>query len=205
MGLEAVHPLVYLFRRMRGFSAIVLAAGRSTRMGREKALLEVDGIPLWQRQRDVLADAGATEIFLSARPDQTWARSVRGFTAVVHDALPDGGPMVGITAGLERATQPLLAVLAIDLPKMPATWFRELMTEATPGSGIVGRNGGFFEPLAAVYSREVMWLAWESLTRGEYSLQRLLASAVEKRLLRVREISTAETPWFTNWNREGDT
>ena len=42
---------------MPTFSAIVLAAGRSTRMGRDKALLEVEGVPLWQRQRQVLVAA----------------------------------------------------------------------------------------------------------------------------------------------------
>ena len=57
---------------MESFSAVLLAAGRSTRMGIDKALIEVSGRPLWSRQRDVLADAGAAEIFLSARPEQRW-------------------------------------------------------------------------------------------------------------------------------------
>lgn len=189
---------------MSEFSAIVLAAGRSTRMGREKALLEIEGKPLWERQRDVLADAGAKEIFLSARPDQRWTRETRGFAAVLYDALPDCGPLVGLTAGLERASQPKLAVLAIDLPQMSSTWFRELMHDSPPGVGSVGQSGEMFEPLAAVYPHEFMWLAWEALARGEYSLQRVVATAVERGILRARHIENAEMRFFLNWNRATD-
>ena len=189
---------------MSAFSAIVLAAGRSTRMGRDKALHEIGGEPLWERQRKVLAAAGATEIFLSARSEQTWTRHTSGFAAVLHDALPERGPMVGITAGIERASHPALAVLAIDLPKMTAAWFQGLMAETTAGVGVVGRRGEFFEPLAAIYPREIMWLAWEALARGESSLQRLIAQAVKAGLLRERTIAVEEEILFVNWNSEAD-
>ncbi len=182
------------------FSAVVLAAGRSTRMGRDKALLEADGAPLWQRQRDVLARAGAAEVFLSVRPEQEWARGATGFAALVHDALSVGGPMVGITAALERASHPHLAVLAIDLPRMTPEWFGTLRDDCTPTAGCVGRRGDFFEPLAAVYPRELKWLFWEALVRGEFSLQRLLAAAVGQGAMRVREIGDADAGRFENWN-----
>ncbi|MGH7943852.1 MAG: molybdenum cofactor guanylyltransferase [Opitutaceae bacterium] len=184
-------------------SAVVLAAGRSTRMGREKALLEIEGSPLWQRQRDVLANSGAVEIFLSARPDQRWAHEAKGFAAVLHDAMPGCGPIVGITAALERAAHPLVAVIAVDLPAMMPVWFQSLIAESTSDRGVVGRRGEFFEPLAAVYPREIIRLFWETLTRHEYSLQRVIAMAVDRGLLRVREISTEEERMFANWNEPG--
>ena len=185
------------------FSAVLLAAGRSTRMGRDKALLEVAGVPLWQRQRDVLVRAGAAEIFLSARPEQAWAQGAAGFTALLHDALPSCGPLAGLTAGLERTTRPHLAVLAIDLPRMTADWFSALAAECAPGTGIVGRRGEFFEPLAAIYPREIMPLAWAALAHGELSLQKLLAAAAEQGLMRPRDITPVEEPLFLNWNEPG--
>jgi molybdenum cofactor guanylyltransferase len=182
------------------FSAVVLAAGRSTRMGREKALLEVEGTPLWQRQRDVLANVGAAEIFLSARPDQAWARASKGFAAVIHDAMPGCGPMVGITGAVERSMHSLVAVLAVDLPAMTPSWFQSLLASSTAECGVVGRRGEFFEPLAAIYPRTCRWLLWEALARGEYSLQRLVATAVGEGLLRMREIKSEEEGLFANWN-----
>jgi molybdenum cofactor guanylyltransferase len=173
-------------------------------MGRDKALLEIDGVPLWRRQRDVLAAAGITEIFLSARPEQTWTRGVQGFAGVIHDALPDGGPIVGLTAALERATQPLVAVIAIDLPQLTSTWFDELRSRTSPTLGIVGRHDGHFEPLAAVYPTDFKWTAWEALAKGEFALQRLVSQGVTTGALQVREISAAEARQFTNWNSPSD-
>jgi molybdopterin-guanine dinucleotide biosynthesis protein A len=188
---------------VQDFSSVLLAAGRSTRMGREKALLEVDGAPMWKRQRDLLAAAGAAEIFLSARPDQAWARETvaRGeFAAVLHDAMPSAGPLCGITAAIERAAHGHIAVLAIDLPKMEPEWLGKLLADCAPSQGTVGRHGDFFEPLAAIYPREIMPLAWAALSGGRYALQPLIVEAVEQRLLRVREIGREESAWFENWN-----
>jgi molybdopterin-guanine dinucleotide biosynthesis protein A len=185
------------------FSAIVLTAGRSSRMGREKALLETrerDGRVLWQRQRGVLAEAGAGEIFLSARAEQTWTLMAEGFAAVLHDEVPDAGPLAGIAAGLRRASHPHLAVLAIDLPRIGAEWFAALRAEGSTGVGAVGRRDGFFEPLAAIYPVRIEKLVTAALARRELSLQRLLTRAVDEGLMRVREIGADEAGQFENWN-----
>ncbi len=195
-----VRPIADERAPSRGLSAVVLAAGYSTRMGRDKALLEADGLPLWRRQHEVLHRAGATEFFLSARPEQMWARATEGFAAVLHDATPGCGPIGGLAAALERATSTHTAILAVDLPQMTAAWFVVLRAECTAGVGAVGRRDGFFEPLAAIYPREMKGLVAEALTSGQFALQPLIGRAVESGLLRVREIRLDEGPWFKNWN-----
>ena len=189
------------------FSAVLLAAGRSVRMRRDKALLEVEGAPQWRRQRAVLAAAGAKEIFLSARPDQSWvAAAAPEFAGVVADAVAHAGPLAGITAALERITAPHLAVLAIDLPGMEEAWFRRLAVRGaqdasgTGAVGAVGKRDGFFEPLAAIYPREILPFAREAMGRGEFSLQRLIAAAVANGLMAAVEISADEAALFRNWN-----
>ena len=182
------------------FSAVVLAAGRSTRMGRDKALLRLRGRPLWRRQRDLLRAAGAGELLLSARPDQRWALRAGGFAALVRDPVPDGGPLAGIVAALEAAAHDRVAVLAIDLPRLPVRWLAELAASANENRGVVGRRGRLFEPLAAVYPRKMLPLARAALARGDRALQPLLHDAVTAGLLRVRRITATEAPWFKNWN-----
>ena len=159
------------------FSGVVLAAGLSSRMGRDKATLELDGTPMWRRQRDLLAAAGATEIFLSVRPDQAWTRHATGFTALLRDDLPNAGPIAGLTAALERTSCPHVLVLAIDLPRLDPAWLRTLRALSAPDVGAVGRREGFFEPLAAIYSRAALHLFWEAAAAGRYALQPLLAQA----------------------------
>lgn len=169
-------------------------------MGRDKAILiAVDGRPLWEHQRDVLVAAGAAEILFSVRPAQTWAPRDPGI-ALVHDSAPGLGPLAGLVAALERAAHPHLAVLAIDLPRIESAWFTALLGECATGVGAVGRRGELFEPLAAVYPREILALARTALTRRELSLQRLLTAAVTAGLMRVRDLSGAETAQFENWN-----
>ncbi len=181
--------------------AVLLAAGRSVRMGRDKALLEIGGVPLWRRQRAVLADAGAERIFLSARADQPWVGDAAAeFAGVAADPVAGAGPLAGIVAALEASKTPRLAVLAIDLPAMEARWFRALAAQCPAGAGAVGRRGDFFEPLAAIYPRELLPAARAALAGGELSLQRLLAAAERGGLMRVVEIAPADAGLFANWN-----
>lgn len=182
------------------FSAVLLAAGQSVRMGRDKALLETEGRLLWDRQRELLVEIGAVEIFLSARPEQDWSQRATGFKAVLHDANPGCGPLAGIAAALERSFTSHLVVLAIDLPRMTTHWFDALLATCAAGRGAVGRRGEFFEPLATVYPREFLPLAWEAVARAQYGLQPLLNAAVDAGLMTVGEIGEIEAPWFENWN-----
>ncbi len=182
-------------------SGVVLAAGRSRRMGREKALLEVGERPLWERQRDVLRAAGVEEVFLSVRPEQHWAATARGVDGLLFDAIPDCGPMIGITAAIERMTHGHLAVLAVDLPAMTGAWYQRLSAVCMPGLGAVARRGDFFEPLAAIYPREIKWLAWEHLAKHDYALQSLLRAAVAQGLMQGVETHPSDEPLFTNWNQ----
>ncbi len=190
------------------FNALLLTAGRSSRMGRDKALLEVERKPLWVRQRELLSQAGARQIWLSARADQAWVKKAQAgketaFDAVVADEVADGGPLAGIAAGLKRATASgasHLAVLAVDLPRMRAEWFDALRAESADDMGCVGRRGEFFEPLAAIYPVALAVEAEGALARGEGSLQKFLAGAVRAGRMREREIGTEEAGWFENWN-----
>jgi len=177
------------------FSAVLLAAGRSTRMGTDKAELAVGGRLLWQRQWALLEQAGATERFLSVRPEQLW---VPTDGLVVYDRQPDAGPLSGIAAALAKMTGSHLLVLAVDLPAMEPTWFQELAALCSAGVGVVGWQSGYFEPLAAIYPRELLGAAVIALAREELSLQHFIKNA--DAAMRTHAIAESKQAWFTNWN-----
>ncbi len=185
------------------FDAVVLAGGRSSRMGRDKACLPLpDGSLLWQRQSRLLEEAGARAVFLSVRPDQYWAV---GLPHRVHDRIEGAGPLAGIVAALEQSCATNLIVLAVDLPHLPLEWLTTMITHCGVSLGACGcRKDGVFEPLASVIPT-----AWKSewlvaLERGERSLQHLFGQARQRGMLSVHTLRESEELWFHNVNRPED-
>ncbi len=183
-------------------SGVVLAGGMSSRMGRDKALIEYEGLALWRRQYNLLAQAGISDRLVSVRRDQNWTppEVVR-----VVDGAPEAGPLAGIVAAMARMRHPHLAVVAVDLPKLPVAWFTRLRERCSERMGAVGQHAnGAFEPLAAIYPQAFLSVARGAIAEGELSLQKLLATAVEDGLFRAVEITADETEWFENWNAPED-
>jgi molybdopterin-guanine dinucleotide biosynthesis protein A len=191
----------------RPFSAVVLAAGFSRRMGRDKALLLApdDGAPLWDRQRRVLAEAGAAEIFLSARDGQRWANAAaEKFAGVVHDAESDAGPLAGILAAFDRALCPRLVVLAVDLPHMTPAYLKKLVAAADLRGAVPAWPDGRSEPLCAVYPREAMAAAAQALERQQLAVRDWVDALARENLVARVAIDPADASLFLNWNEPGD-
>lgn len=137
------------------FSAVILAGGKSSRMGRDKALLEVDGQPLLARQVQLARNAGADDVFISGRVGADYA----AFNCrVLRDRLNDSGPLAGIESALAATTTPLLLVLAVDMPDMSVDLLRHLAMHCTETTGSIPRVRGASEPLAAFYPKAALRL-----------------------------------------------
>ena len=159
------------------FAAVLLAGGRSTRMGRDKAGLIIDGQPLWQRQLGELRALNPAELFISGRSDGPYAGAG---VEIVTDAVPDLGPLAGIAATLQRTTAPLLLVLAIDLPRISRGLLTTLVTAARQsGAGVVPQSERGFEPLAAVYPRTALPAARACLRGSDRSLQHFVRHLID--------------------------
>jgi molybdopterin-guanine dinucleotide biosynthesis protein A len=120
------------------FTALLLAGGRSTRMGRDKALLPhpVSGRPLLEHQAALLRGLpGCAELLLSAPAERGYLLDgpLAG-ARLVADPAPDCGPLGGLAAGLAAATTPRLLVLAVDLPFVTPAYLAALLwRDAVPG------------------------------------------------------------------------
>src|SRR5688500_16588132 len=93
------------------FAAVLLAGGRSTRMGFDKATLVIDGQPLWQRQLATLRALHPHELFISGRLDGPYGGAG---VEIIEDDVADLGPLGGIASILRRAESELVLILAID-------------------------------------------------------------------------------------------
>ena len=138
----------------KGFSAALLAGGRSTRMGEDKAFLSFGEppIPLWKHQLLTLGQLKPDQLLLSQNADQDFG-SPEGVGMVVDDR-GDCGPLGGLASCLRRATSPRVLVLAVDLPYMTVDFLETLL--AAPG-GVVLQDStrGRYEPVVAAFGRGV--------------------------------------------------
>lgn len=184
------------------FSAVLLAGGRSTRMGRDKALLPLaDGRSLLAHQLALLRAAGAAEVLVSARTEQNLPLDG---ARLVPDLQPDSGPLAGLAAALAAAAHDRVLVLAIDLPQMPPEFLTRLVGKSTPACGVVPTRDGRPEPLAAVYPRAAASVAAELLAAGELRAAEFARRLAALGLVRWREVAPSEALFFTNWNTPAD-
>lgn len=179
-----------------------MAGGRSTRMGRDKALLTLeDGRTLLERAFETLWVAGATDVFVAVGTGKKYG--LPGAREIV-DREPDCGPIGGLTACLADLKHPLCLLLAVDMPAMTPAYLSGLLADAEAGCGVVPVIDGSAEPLAAVYPREAAAAAEAALQAREFSMQRLIRSLEQQKLVRLRTVSSAERRLFANWNSPED-
>lgn len=171
-------------------------------MGADKAALPWGNQSLWERQRAVLEATRPAELWISGRNTGPYAGAG---LLILEDPAPGLGPLAGLVAGLRRADHPFLLVLGIDLPQMNAAFLRGLVESAfAQKKGVIPRSAEWWEPLAAVYPREILPLAEECLQHSDRSLQRLVRLGTECGLLESRELEAEEGELFKNVNAPED-
>ena len=182
-------------------SAVLLAGGKSRRMGQDKAAIFFRGSPLWQRQLDLLRKLEPEQLFVSAQTDPRWRPADVEF---VPDAQPARGPLSGIAAALSRAASDHLLALAIDMPFMTDDYLRELFKQTQPGCGAVPMIDNRAEPLAAIYPRDVAVDFTNALASNNFSLQPLVAKLIAAGKLQPVQVSAEEQGLFRNLNEPTD-
>jgi molybdopterin-guanine dinucleotide biosynthesis protein A len=187
---------------MAPLSAVLLAGGKSSRMGQDKALLSLPGGSdlLWQHQLRVLEELEPREIFWSGFERSGLPEKLH----IVPDTLRNAGPLGGVCACLWKATTDLVVVLAVDLPNMDAAYLRALAQRCTPVRGAVPQNGDELEPLAAIYPAMLHELAADRLRQGRYAMQDFVREAVRRELMEVVPVLDGDGTKFTNLNSPED-
>ncbi len=182
-------------------TAIVMAGGKSTRMGQEKASLDFQGTPLWNLQLKKLASF-AREIFVSARSDFPLDTTIK--CSLVADEVPGLGPLGGLSSVLAKASYDTVVLLAVDMPYMTKEFLGMIASKATLDCGVVPEWEGFYQGLAAAYPKKILPLVHEVLAKGNHSFQQLNHLAIARGLMRVHEVSPHEGRLFQNWNTPED-
>lgn len=184
------------------FSAVILAGGKSSRMGRDKARLEIAGQTLLARQIALVRDVGAHEVFISDRGQSDY--STFG-CRVLRDRFPDAGPLAGIERALDASTSPLLLVLAVDMPAMNGTILGNVIAACSDDCGAIPKSRHGIEPLAAIYPKTALDRLNLELGQGKTPGARWFADeCVAAGLARFVEVTEAESGCFASCNSPED-
>jgi molybdopterin-guanine dinucleotide biosynthesis protein A len=164
-------------------TAFVLAGGQSTRMGREKAMLELGGSTLLERALQLALTVAAEAMVVGSRGE------FERYGRLLEDVYPGQGPLGGIHAALWASPTDLNLILAVDTPFLEARFLEFLVAQARESGAVVTlpRTADGFHPLAAVYRRAFRETAEQALAEGRNKIDALFAQ-VETRVLEEEEL-----------------
>lgn len=182
-------------------SAVILAGGESRRMGRDKAWLHFDGRPLVELAVAKTRQLGIQEVFISGRAGEDYSAMK---CPVLFDLEPGFGPIGGIERGLHECSSPLLLVLAVDLPHMSLTFLSRMREACDRLTGAVPKLNGQLEPLAAIYPKRCLALAFAAIAKSRYSARDFASACLRERAVRACPVTRSEASNLLNWNRPGD-
>lgn len=178
---------------MEAFSGAVLAGGRSSRFGQDKAHYLYRGKPLARWVLESLSPAAERFIV---------ANTPAAFGVPVYPDIYPGSALGGLHAALTHASHDWVALAACDMPFLSTAYWLALSAHTEAVEAVVVAREGRLEPLAALYHKDLLPRVDTRLEEGQYKLQALLETIP----VRVLEWETLGLPDRTllNANRLGD-
>lgn len=168
-------------------ASFILAGGVSSRMKRDKALLEIGGAPLFVRTARLIE---SVVVAPSVIGDPAKYKSFA--LPVIADDWPGAGPLGGIATALRVSDASWNLVVACDLPYLTSDWLRFLVARAVASAAdaVLPLNAKGAEPLCAMYHK-----------RSEPAIRAALESGIRKvtdalQNIRVETIAPAEWKAF---------
>ncbi|MEB3279348.1 MAG: molybdenum cofactor guanylyltransferase [Lyngbya sp.] len=185
-------------------AALILAGGKSSRMGRDKALIEWEGKPFLTRVCQVAGCCCSSVYVLTSWPER-YRDIVSESVQFLPESSPVGqGPLVALTDGLTQIDAEWVLLLACDLPQLQPEILQDWMSQLTEVSqstlAVVPRQESGWEPLCGFYRRTALTALQAFIQQGGRSFQTWL-SQVPVHPLRLGQTIT---PMLFNCNTPQD-
>lgn len=158
---------------MRFDTAVILAGGKSKRMGFDKQTITINGVRLIERIVETLKTEFREVIVVTDRFDLYNERQF----LLVKDVIPDKGPLGGIYSGLLNSTSDYVYVTACDMPFLNIEYI-QYMDKILKGNdsfqACVARKGKWIEPLNAFFKKDIVLALGEYLQKDRTSIHAFL-------------------------------
>jgi molybdopterin-guanine dinucleotide biosynthesis protein A len=163
-------------------SGIILAGGSSSRLGQNKALVDVAGSTLLERVIAVLRSLVSDIVLVAQSPDLFAHLDL----PVVTDIYPGVGTLGGLHAGLDAIHTEYGLVVGCDMPLLNTDLLHYMISQARSYDVVMPRVGRYYEPLHALYAQRCLTTIERSILAGRRRIRRALAG------LRIRYVEAAE-------------
>jgi len=157
--------------RAEKITGVVLAGGRSTRMGWDKALLKLNGKPLIQHVAEALHAVFDDVIVSANRADYDFLG-----LPMVRDVYDNCGPLGGIHAALESARTPYIFTAPCDTPLLNSIIIETILADAGPDRIAIGSTAERLQPLVGVYPVSCRSGLDEYLASGQRKVKNFLVT-----------------------------
>ena len=170
--------------KIEDVTGVLLAGGKSSRMGQDKAVLHVNGKPLYEGVLETLQSVFASVIIAGDRP--SLAREGVPYFA---DTYP-GSALGGLHTALSNAKTDKVFIAACDLPHADPNIIRLLLSYRHKHDVVVAKVPLGFEPLFAVYDKSGLPLIEDMLQRNSFKLYEFFS------LVNVKYVGLDELPAY---------
>ena len=161
----------------RELTAIILAGGKSSRMGEDKALISIQGVPLLQRIYKIAEDCAAT-VYVVTPWEERYQHILPSNCQFIREAPLSAGPLVGFAQGLTQVQTDWVLLLACDLPNLRVEvlqeWANQLDEVTTEAIAALAHHIKGWEPLCGFYRRSCLPDLNEYIKQGGRSFQQWL-------------------------------
>jgi len=184
-------------------TSIILAGGKSSRLGQNKALQVIEGKSLIQWVVDCLTIL-STEIIIATAHGEAIPCSSTVRIKTIADIYPGKGPLVGIYSGLIASSSSRAIVVSCDTPFLSASLLEYMTQICSTFDIVVPRIKNEVEPLCAVYSKNCLAPIQELLERDERQIRRLF-DMVEVKYVEEHEINRFDPRHLSFFNINSQT
>ena len=185
---------------MKGIGCAILAGGRSSRLGQDKATMKVGEKMLIRHVYDTVAQIFDDIVIVSSRHTQIGGIDI----PIVKDAVPFRGAMTGIISALLSSTNPYTFVVACDMPLVSVDVLKYIIGELGGQDIVIPKTRWGYEPLHAIYSRTCLPPMLRLIERGRFKIRDVLPFVSVKELNEEERFFRNGTLVFKNVNTTED-
>jgi molybdopterin-guanine dinucleotide biosynthesis protein A len=150
-------------------TAIILSGGKSTRMGQDKGLMEINGKPMIQYVIDNITPV-CSQIIISANQD-TYKKF--GYP-VIKDDIADTGPAGGIVSSFPHSSNDKNLIISCDLPFVTPVFINILLNLSNKYEITIPELNGYIQPLCGIYLKDIYNRFKNIVEHGQSSMKNII-------------------------------